>query len=99
MAARERLDVDIVIVGVAWPIRWLTTFGLALGLQRAGGIGMPQIVEGDPGEPRYYQETASMLTPLPGARELLHRITDLGLQVVLATSAPEAKASCANDPR
>jgi HAD superfamily hydrolase (TIGR01509 family) len=38
---------------------------------------------------RYYQETASMLTPLPGARELLHRIADLGLQVVLATSAPE----------
>src|ERR1700738_3551584 len=30
-----------------------------------------------------------MLTRLPGARELLHRITDLGLQVVLATSAPE----------
>jgi hypothetical protein len=25
-----------------------------------------------------------MLTPLPGARELLHRIGDLGLQVVLA---------------
>jgi HAD superfamily hydrolase (TIGR01509 family) len=38
---------------------------------------------------RYYQDTASMLTPLPGARELLHRIADLGLQVVLATSAPE----------
>jgi phosphoglycolate phosphatase-like HAD superfamily hydrolase len=38
---------------------------------------------------RYYQETASMLTPLPGARELLHRIADLGLQVVLATSAPD----------
>ena len=41
------------------------------------------------GHSRYYQETASMLTPLPGARELLHRIADLGLQVVLATSAPE----------
>ena len=41
------------------------------------------------GHSRYYQETASMLTPLPGARELLHRISDLGLQVVLATSAPE----------
>ncbi len=38
---------------------------------------------------RYYQETASMLTPLPGARELLRRVADLGLQVVLATSAPE----------
>jgi HAD superfamily hydrolase (TIGR01509 family) len=41
------------------------------------------------GHSRYYQQTASMLTPLPGARELLHRIADLGLQVVLATSAPE----------
>ena len=38
---------------------------------------------------RYYQETTSMLTVLPGARELLHRIADLGPQVVLATSAPE----------
>jgi beta-phosphoglucomutase-like phosphatase (HAD superfamily) len=27
------------------------------------------------GHSRYYQETASMLTALPGARELLHRIT------------------------
>jgi phosphoglycolate phosphatase-like HAD superfamily hydrolase len=30
-----------------------------------------------------------MLTPLPGARELLHSVPDLGLQAVLATSAPE----------
>jgi HAD superfamily hydrolase (TIGR01509 family) len=41
------------------------------------------------GHSRYYQEMASMLRPLPGARELLHRIADLGVQVVLATSAPE----------
>lgn len=38
---------------------------------------------------RYYRETASMLRPLPGAQELLKRVADLGLQVVLATSAPE----------
>lgn len=38
---------------------------------------------------RYYRQTTSMLAPLPGARELLHRVADLGLQVVLATSAPE----------
>ena len=38
---------------------------------------------------RYYRESSSLLAPLPGARELLHRVADLGLQVVLATSAPD----------
>lgn len=38
---------------------------------------------------QYYQETASLLSPLPGARDILDRIDSLGLQVVLATSAPE----------
>ncbi|MUL77102.1 HAD family hydrolase [Mycolicibacterium sp. CBMA 226] len=37
----------------------------------------------------YYRETAGLMRPLPGARDLLHRVADLGLQVVLATSAPE----------
>jgi HAD superfamily hydrolase (TIGR01509 family) len=38
---------------------------------------------------RYYKETARLLRPLPGARELLEAVDRLGLQVVLATSAPE----------
>jgi HAD superfamily hydrolase (TIGR01509 family) len=38
---------------------------------------------------RYYKETAPLLRPLPGARELLQRVDELGLQIVLATSAPE----------
>jgi HAD superfamily hydrolase (TIGR01509 family) len=38
---------------------------------------------------RYYKETASLLRPLPGARDLLERVKALGLQVVLATSAPD----------
>ena len=38
---------------------------------------------------RYYHQAAGLLRPLPGARELLHKVADLGLQVVLATSAPE----------
>lgn len=38
---------------------------------------------------RYYKETAPLLRPLPGARELLRRVKDLGVQVVLATSAPD----------
>jgi HAD superfamily hydrolase (TIGR01509 family) len=37
---------------------------------------------------RYFGETAALLRPLPGARELLHRVAELGLQVVLASSAP-----------
>jgi HAD superfamily hydrolase (TIGR01509 family) len=38
---------------------------------------------------RYYKQTASLLRPLPGARELLEHVKVLGLQVVLATSAPD----------
>jgi HAD superfamily hydrolase (TIGR01509 family) len=38
---------------------------------------------------QYYAEMAPLLRPLPGARTLLQRVADLGLQVVLATSAPE----------
>ena len=38
---------------------------------------------------RYYKEMVPLLQPLPGARELLRTVDGLGLQVVLATSAPE----------
>lgn len=38
---------------------------------------------------QYYRESAALLEPLPGARALLRRVADLGLQVVLASSAPE----------
>lgn len=38
---------------------------------------------------RYYEASSALLAPLPGARELLRRVADLGLQVILATSAPE----------
>ncbi|BBY78398.1 haloacid dehalogenase [Mycolicibacterium parafortuitum] len=38
---------------------------------------------------RFYKETTSLLAPLPGARDLLRRVAGAGLQVVLATSAPE----------
>ncbi|WP_297793698.1 HAD family hydrolase [Mycobacterium sp.] len=38
---------------------------------------------------RYYRETTALSEPLPGARALLRRVADLGLQVVLASSAPE----------
>jgi HAD superfamily hydrolase (TIGR01509 family) len=38
---------------------------------------------------RYYRDVSPLLTPLPGARDLLRRVADVGLQVVLASSAPE----------
>jgi HAD superfamily hydrolase (TIGR01509 family) len=38
---------------------------------------------------RFYKETVPMLRRLPGARELLQAVDGLGLQIVLATSAPE----------
>ena len=38
---------------------------------------------------RFYMETAHLLKPLPGARRLLDLVAATGLQVVLATSAPE----------
>src|SRR4051812_599831 len=42
---------------------------------------------------KYYGETTSLLRPLPGGRDLLDRVAALGLQVVLATSAPEDEVS------
>jgi HAD superfamily hydrolase (TIGR01509 family) len=38
---------------------------------------------------RFYKETVPILRRLPGARELLQAVDGLGLQIVLATSAPE----------
>lgn len=38
---------------------------------------------------RFYRETAHLLKPLPGTRRLLDLVAAAGLQVVLATSAPE----------
>ena len=40
------------------------------------------------GHSRFYREMTPLLAPLPGARALLRRVADLGLQVVLASSAP-----------
>ncbi|MCX2929106.1 HAD family hydrolase [Mycobacterium sp. CVI_P3] len=42
---------------------------------------------------RFYDASAALLTTLPGARELLNRVAERGLQVVLATSAPEDELS------
>jgi HAD superfamily hydrolase (TIGR01509 family) len=44
---------------------------------------------------RYFDELTGLLAPLPGARDLLQRVADLGLQVVLASSAPEEQLATA----
>lgn len=41
------------------------------------------------GHSRFYKENSALLAPLPGARDLLRWVALKGLQVVLATSAPE----------
>jgi HAD superfamily hydrolase (TIGR01509 family) len=46
---------------------------------------------------RYYKETAPLLRPLPGARELLEAVQKLGIQVVLATSAPDDELAILRD--
>ncbi|MCV7330568.1 HAD family hydrolase [Mycobacterium cookii] len=40
---------------------------------------------------QHYRDVAGFLRPLPGARALLRHVTELGLQVVLASSAPESE--------
>ena len=46
---------------------------------------------------RYYKETASLLRPLPGARGLIEAVEKLGIQPVLATSAPEDELAILRD--
>jgi HAD superfamily hydrolase (TIGR01509 family) len=46
---------------------------------------------------RYYKESASLLRPLPGARALLEAVEKLGIQVVLATSAPDDELAILRD--
>lgn len=43
------------------------------------------------GHSEFYQQSSSQLAALPGARDLLRAVADRGLQVVLATSAPESE--------
>ena len=46
---------------------------------------------------RYYKELAPMLKVLRGGREILERVASMGLQVVLATSAPDDELSILRD--
>jgi HAD superfamily hydrolase (TIGR01509 family) len=46
---------------------------------------------------KYYKETTGLLRLLPGTRDLLDQVKALGLQVVLATSAPEDELEILRD--
>jgi HAD superfamily hydrolase (TIGR01509 family) len=46
---------------------------------------------------QYYKEFAPLLRVLPGARDILDRVASMGLQVVLATSAPEDELAILRD--
>jgi HAD superfamily hydrolase (TIGR01509 family) len=46
---------------------------------------------------QYYKELAPMLRVLPGGRDILDRVASMGLQVVLATSAPEDELAILRD--
>ncbi|MEH3142694.1 MAG: HAD family hydrolase [Mycobacterium kyogaense] len=83
-------------VGVeAWRIhRCIGMDGTTLVKTLAGDdTGQGQLDELKNKHSEFYRESAHLLTPLPGARDLLRRIADLGLQVVLATSAPDDELS------
>ena len=46
---------------------------------------------------RYFVDSAALLRPLPGARELLEAMAELGWQIVLATSAGEQELAVLRD--
>src|ERR1700761_5844758 len=46
---------------------------------------------------RYFIDSAALLRPLPGARELLEAMAELGWRVVLATSAGEEELAVLRD--
>jgi HAD superfamily hydrolase (TIGR01509 family) len=82
--AEEHLDV------AAWRVhRCIGMDGSALLSELAGDVDADVADRLTDQHSRFYQETAPLLKQLPGARALLDRVAELGLQVVLATSAPE----------
>ncbi|MBX7450408.1 HAD family hydrolase [Mycolicibacterium sp. 3033] len=79
----------------AWRIhRCIGMDGTTLVKTLAGeGAGQGQLDQLKDRHSEFYEDSTHLLTPLPGARDLLRRVADLGLQVVLATSAPDDELS------
>ncbi|CAA0094279.1 Phosphorylated carbohydrates phosphatase [Mycolicibacterium vanbaalenii] len=80
----EGLPVD------AWRIhRCIGMDGTTLVRTLSGDAGEGVLERLKKGHSEFYEQSAHLLGPLPGARDLLRAVADRGLQVVLATSAPE----------
>lgn len=80
----EGLSVD------AWRIhRCIGMDGTTLVRTLSGDAGQGVLDRLKKGHSEFYEQSAPLLAPLPGARDLLRAVADRGLQVVLATSAPE----------
>jgi HAD superfamily hydrolase (TIGR01509 family) len=74
----------------SWRIhRCIGMDGTTLVRTLAGDAGQQTLDQLKDRHSEFYRESTHLLAVLPGARDLLRRVADLGLQVVLATSAPE----------
>lgn len=74
----------------AWRIhRCIGMDGTTLVRTLSGDAGQGVLDRLKKGHSEFYEQSAHLLAPLPGARDLLRAVADRGLQVVLATSAPE----------
>ena len=74
----------------SWRIhRGIGMDGMRLVKELAGGADETARQHASKLHSQYYAELSSLLTLLPGARELLDTVASRGMQVVLATSAPE----------
>lgn len=74
----------------AWRIhRCIGMDGTTLVRTLSGDAGQDVLDRLKDAHSRFYKENSALLEPLPGARDLLRRVAATGLQVVLATSAPD----------
>jgi HAD superfamily hydrolase (TIGR01509 family) len=98
VAAWTRAFADIDIPVDAWRIhRSIGMDGTTLVATLAAGADDDARARAKELHSRYYKETASLLRPLPGARGLLQAVEKLGVQPVLATSAPEDELAILRD--
>ena len=74
----------------AWRVhRCIGMDGSALVAALSGGADEDLQQRLSDGHSRYYRQSTPLLSALPGAQALLRRIVESGVQVVLASSAPE----------
>lgn len=84
--AEQNVPVD------AWRIhRSIGMDGSTLVNDLSGGVGSETQERLSELHGQHYLDVAGFLRPLPGAQALLRRVAELGMQVVLASSAPESE--------